>query len=313
MTKMIKLMAAMVAPLVLTGCLFLPGKFDATLRLMEGGQYQFTYVGEMQIFAGDDKDMTPPKREPFDPEKAQCSDWIEDVGSKRPDSYYDRYASDATETIKPVASADAMDSSGTGPERVMRACTKEELATLQQQETDRYDRRKKEYDQRSGMMAGMFGGAVPGNDEALERFAATLRKYDGWDKVDYAGKNMFNVEYRASGNFDRYFAFPILNDASMQYPFFQIVPRKSGELEVMTPALGGSGSFLGMAMLDGMSFGNKKNAPIQPIEGSFTLITDGEVLANNSPDGYQSDDDTKTIVWNVKDLSDSPRALIKLQ
>ncbi len=95
MKQMFKLLAALVAPLVLTGCLFLPGKFDANLKLLQGGQYEFSYVGEMQVFAGDEKDMRPPKLEPFDPKNAQCSDWLEKDGSKRPSTYYDRFASDA--------------------------------------------------------------------------------------------------------------------------------------------------------------------------------------------------------------------------
>ncbi len=67
------------------------------------------------------------------------------------------------------------------------------------------------------MMASAFGGAVPGNDEALKKFAGTLSKYDGWEKVEYIGENTFNIEYRASGTFDRYFAFPIINDAAPNF------------------------------------------------------------------------------------------------
>ena len=71
MDRMLKFLTILIAPLILTGCLFLPGKFDANLKLMQGGQYQFTYVGEMQIFSGDEKDMRPPKLEPFDPKNAK--------------------------------------------------------------------------------------------------------------------------------------------------------------------------------------------------------------------------------------------------
>lgn len=307
MKYMFKLLAVVIAPMVLTGCLFLPGKFDATLKLMQGGRYQFTYVGEMQIMAGDDKDMTPPRLEAFDPNNARCSDWIDEDGSASPNSYYDRDTGDGSVAVETMAAEDA------SSRRVERDCTNEELAALNLQEKDTYERRKKDYDQRSGMMASMFGGAIPGNDRALKDFAGKLMKYDGWEKVEYAGNNVFNVEYRASGNFDRYFAFPILNDAAMQYPFFQIVPRKSGELEVTTPGVGGPNSFLGLAMLGGMPGAGNKDTPIKPIEGSFSLETDGEVLANNSPDGYRSDGNRKIISWDVKDLKESPRALIKLK
>jgi len=325
MNKIFKLLAVLVAPLILTGCLFLPGKFDATLRLMQGGGYQFTYVGEMQIFSGDEKDMKKPVLEPFDPKNAKCSDWIEPDGSKQPSSYYDSYSSsggsvahaaeEAAEAAADAAeaAAEAVDEEYEAPRRQFRECAESELIELKEREKAQYERRKKDYDQRSNMMAAMFGGAVPGNDAALKKFAETLVKYDGWDKVEYVGDNVFNVEYRASGNFDRYFAFPVLNDASMQYPFFQIVPRKSGELEIMSPGVGGKGGLMGMAMLGGGFPGSRsKDLPIKAIEGSFTLETNGEVLGNNSPDGYSSERGMKVMRWNVKDLSESPRALVKV-
>lgn len=310
MKLLAKFLTIIIAPLVLTGCLFLPGKFDATLKLMQGGAYQFTYVGEMQVFAGDAKDMKKPELKAFDSKKAKCSDWIETDGSKSPSSYYDSY-SDNAEAV--ADAAEALTEGGASPRRENRNCTDTELAELEEREKATYQLRKKEYDQRSGMMAGMFGGAVPGNDEALKNFAETLKKYDGWEKVEYAGNNVFNIEYRASGNFDRYFGFPIINDASMQYPFFQVVPRKSGELELQAPGLGGQGGMMGMAMLTGMpGAGVGSDKRIKPIEGSFTLETNGQVLGNNSPDGYTSKGDLKVMRWDVKNLTESPRALIKV-
>ena len=294
--------------IAVSGCFFLPGKFDASLKLLKGGQYEFSYVGEMQIFAGDEKDMKQPMLKPFDPKNAKCSDWIESDGSKSPSSYYDSYSNGSEAAADAVEAADS-----TSPRRENRACTDTELAELEEQEKANYDRRKKDYDQRSGMMAAMFGGAVPANDKALKKFAETLKKYDGWEKVEYAGNNIFNIEYRASGNFDRYFGFPIMNDASMQYPFFQVVPRKSGELELQAPGLGSQGGVMGMAMLGGMPGARASNdLPLKPIEGSFTLETNGEVLGNNSPDGYTSEGDLKVMRWNVKNLTESPRALIKV-
>ncbi|MEP2990768.1 MAG: hypothetical protein ABJN65_07275 [Parasphingorhabdus sp.] len=313
MNRIIKLLTALAAPLILTGCFFLPGKFDATLKLLQGGQYEFSYVGEMQIFSGDEKDMKQPVLKPFDLKKAKCSDWVEADGSRSPSSYYDSYTDSADAAEAAADAAEAVTEADGSPKRENRQCTDEELTELEEQEKAIYERRKKDYDQRSGMMAAMFGGAVPGNDEALKKFAANLSKYDGWDKVEYAGDNVFNVEYRASGNFDRYFGFPIINDASMQYPFFQIVPRKSGELELQAPGLGSQGGVMGMAMLGGMPGARaSQDMPIKPIEGSFTLETNGEVLGNNSPDGYTSEGDLKVMRWNVKNLTESPRALIKV-
>ncbi len=70
---------------------------------------------------------------------------------------------------------------------------------------------------------------------------------------------------------------------------------------------------MGMAMLGGMPGARaSKDMPIKPIEGSFTIETNGEVLGNNSPDGYATEDNMKVMRWDVKNLSESPRALIKV-
>ena len=106
---------------------------------------------------------------------------------------------------------------------------------------------------------------------------------------------------------------PIINDAGTQFPFFQIVPRKSGELEVQAPALGGQGGLMGLAMFGGMPRAIGPDAPIKPIEGSLTIETDGEVLGNNSPDGYKTEGGMKVMKWDVQALSESPRALIKVK
>ena len=45
--KMIRLIAALAAPLLLTGCLLSPGKFTSSLDLKRDGSFTFTYVGEI--------------------------------------------------------------------------------------------------------------------------------------------------------------------------------------------------------------------------------------------------------------------------
>ena len=43
MKQLVKLVAAFSIPLLLAGCLLIPGKFDSQLRLMNDGNYVFTY------------------------------------------------------------------------------------------------------------------------------------------------------------------------------------------------------------------------------------------------------------------------------
>ncbi|MEO9600179.1 hypothetical protein [Parasphingorhabdus sp.] len=171
---------------------------------------------------------------------------------------------------------------------------------------------QQENQQKNAAMRSVFGGAVPGDDEGLEKFAAQLAKYEGWNKVEYMGDNLFDVEYAISGNFDQMFAFPTLPGATMQFPFVQIIRRSGGEIEVLTPGMGGPGGLAG-AMGPMPMGGGEDN--MQPIDGAFTIETNGEVLGNNSADGYDNKEGMKSLSWTIDNATGagSPRAIIRLE
>ncbi|NCN84446.1 MAG: hypothetical protein COZ43_10620 [Sphingomonadales bacterium CG_4_10_14_3_um_filter_58_15] len=236
---------ALVAPLLLTGCLLIPGKFESQLRLMNDGTYSFTYTGQMQMAEGDDNPMSS---------QSGMGDDDADNGGQQDD------------------------------------------------------------DQKNLAMSAIFGGAVPGDDEGLKKFAEQLAKYDGWNKVEYVGNNLFEVEYAVSGNFDQMFAFPTMTGATMQFPFVQIIRRSGGELEVLTPAMAGPGGLAG-AMGPMPMGGSSEKTKMEPIDGVFTIVTDGEVLTNNTEDGLTLSGGTKNMRWKVDGTSGpdgSPRAIVKL-
>jgi len=54
--KMMRLIAALAMPLLLTGCLLFPGKFTSTLDVQRDGSFTFTYAGELVII----ETSTPP-------------------------------------------------------------------------------------------------------------------------------------------------------------------------------------------------------------------------------------------------------------
>lgn len=56
--KFVRLIIALAAPLLLTGCLLSPGKFNSTLDLKRDGSFTFTYIGEIVV-----TDMSPPPAE----------------------------------------------------------------------------------------------------------------------------------------------------------------------------------------------------------------------------------------------------------
>lgn len=300
MRELFKILAALCVPLLLSGCLLIPGKFDSKMLLQKDGQYTFFYNGQMQIFSGDDKGLGGRSYIPFDPDSLKCSSKIDNETGEVTALDYGNYGSSDDDTDAPYRYED-------------RECSKEEIATERQKHEDRNARRKKEEDEQKAVMGSMFGGAIPGDDENLKKFAEQLAKYDGWNKVEYVGNDMFEVEYAISGQFDQTFSFPSIPSATMQFPFVQIIRRKGHELEILTPAMAGPGGLFGaMAMKE---MGGKGMPEMSPIEGTFVIETDGEVLTNNSADGYVSDGVNKTMTWNVGKggvLGDSPRAIVKL-
>ncbi|ASK88370.1 hypothetical protein [Sphingorhabdus sp. SMR4y] len=245
MEKFCKGMLALIAPMLLAGCLLVPGKFDSQLRLMNDGTYSFTYIGQMQLAEG---------------------------------------------------KGDAVAS---------------QSASADDEETDS---NSSDDDQKNAAMRSIFGGAVPGDDEGLTIFAEKLAKYDGWNKVEYMGNNLFEVEYAVSGTFDRMLAFPTIPGAIMQFPFVQIIRRDDGELEVLTPAMAGAGGLASTMGPLAMGSANAKSKA-QPIDGTFTIVTDGAVLSNNTEDGLTLEGRMKKMRWKVDATSvadGSPRAIIKL-
>jgi hypothetical protein len=109
------------------------------------------------------------------------------------------------------------------------------------------------------------------------------------------------------------FAFPTIPGATMQFPFVQIIRRAGGEIEVLTPAMAGPAGLAGA--MGPMPAGGASKDKAKPIDGTFILETDGEVLSNNTTDGYSIAGMTKNMRWKVDDASGpdrSPRAIIKL-
>lgn len=311
MGKYYKSALALVAPLLLVGCLLIPGKFESQLRLMNDGTYSFTYNGQMQLAEGDDNPMSSQAAMmSFDPDEQRCSNQIDNkTGEITPLPYsVDDGAEPVDEEPKPYSFED-------------RQCTAAELAEMEREHdeqvammgNDSSETDKKDDEQKNAAIRSVFGGAVPGDDEGLKKFAAQLAKYDGWNKVEYMGDNLFEVEYAVSGNFDQMFAFPTIPGATMQFPFVQIIRRSGGELEISTPAMAGPGGLAGA--MGPMPTGGSSKQKTKPIDGNFTIETDGEVLSNNTADGYKTSGAMKNLHWKVDVVSSaggSPRAIVKL-
>jgi hypothetical protein len=256
MRHWIKRVIAIAAPLLLTGCLWGPGKFNSDLTLRKDGSFVLDYRGELVLQVPEDQST-----QPWTNAKAKC-----------------------TEGAKP------------------RPCTASEIAD-----------QKAEYEKKlqdSAQMAKMFG--LPGLDDASNRvFAAKLMKYAGWRSVIYRGKGVFDVDYHMEGRATQDFLFPALPDNNMLIPFIALRRRADGSVLVTAPAFtGGAGPMSGAAAGAGEM---AKGGPVSRAEGRFTVVTDGEILTNNSEDGPAPHALGRQLHWDVTSASTKiPEALIRL-
>src|SRR5690242_10913235 len=151
------------APLLLTGCLWGPGKFTSQLTLRRDGSFILDYRGEMVLQIPSDTSTKP-----WSADMANCYEGVSaNVGHVE------------TVLAKP---------GGTPPKK--RACSAAETAKQKAEyEKTTADRRKQ-----AEQAAAMFG--LPGLDDASNRaFAAKVMKYAGWRSVTYRGNGVFDVDY----------------------------------------------------------------------------------------------------------------------
>jgi len=251
-----KRLFAIVAPLLLTACLWGPGKFTSDLAVKKDGSFVLDYRGEMVL-------QLPPdaSSEPWIDAKAKCSDAGRD-----------------------------------------RACTKVEIA----EQKSAYEKKRQDSEQ----MAKVFG--LPGLDDASNRaFAAKLMKFAGWRSVVYRGKGVFDVVYHFEGRATQDFLFPALPDNNLIVPFVAIRRRADGSVLVTAPAFTGGAGPMSAAMAGAGDMA--KGGPVSHAQGRFTIITDGEILTNNSEDGAAPHPIGRQLHWDVGPASNKiPETLIRL-
>ena len=284
-----KMLAVAAAPLMLGGCLWGPGKFASNLALNKAGTFVLDYKGEIVLQMPEDK-ASPPA--PWSEKRLLCykNGDFQVVGADAPGEENDA-VDEALET---------------------RACTPAEIARekarYEQQEADRTAAKRKENEE----MAKLFG--LPGSDDASNRrFAANLMKYQGWRSVAYKGKGVFDVDYHVEGRLTQDYAFPLMPDTDLVIPFITLRRRTDGSVMVTAPGFtGGSGPFSARAKMMGLP-DKGEGGPVSRAEGRFTVITDGEILTNNSEDGPAAAPGGRQVHWDVGAGSTKiPEMLVKL-
>ncbi len=291
MKSWLKLAAAAALPLLLSSCLWGPGKFSSSLELSRAGTFRLAYQGEIMLQLPD--------------RAAEPLPWSDDMARCFVDGEPERLE-------KTIAIDSDLDSGDADGARRSRACTAAELARLKadhERETRETAERERADNEKMAAMLGLPGT----DDESNRRFAQNLMKQKGWKSVTYKGRGLFEVDYRFEGSLAQDFAFPLMPDSDLLIPFITIRPRADGTVKVSAPALvGGAGTFAARAKALGLP--DKGNdGPASRAEGRFTVTTDGELLANNSEDGPVASPAGKQLHWDVGPTSRKvPELLVRL-
>lgn len=265
------------ATLLLTGCLLTPGTFVSELNLRRDGSFSFSYRGDVHLL-GLSKlgSEAAGENQPFTPSPCHADDGVEE-----------------------------------------RACSDEELAQQRKDWEAAQESARKKREEEAETMKAILGGIDPTDPKAAEEFAARLRRQSGWRSVTNKGNGRFEVDFAIAGQLDHDFVFPTMERMPVMTPFVTIVRRSDGTVRMDAPAFypGGNPSpMLGMAEAMSQSAAQRQEAGIPELNGTFVVITDGEILANNTDEGAAASPAGKRLEWKVNARTQAaPSALLKLR
>lgn len=270
--------------LLLTGCFVTPGKFTSELILLQEDRFNFTYEGEI-FFLG---------------------------------------LANLAEMGAASKEFEAQDCFDDGFEK--RECTAQELAEQREVWDMNAPIRAAEAQEQAQQMRTMMGGIDPNDPEASAELVSLLSRQRGWRSVVDKGNGVFDVSYSIGGSLGHDFMFPVIEGFPTTNPFVQIILREDSVVRVNAPGFsaqneGGpmGGMMGGMAGLGGMAaMANQRpdgqEMPNFPtMEGTFTIITNGQIRANNTDEGAQTTARGEELVWEISPrTSAAPTALIDL-
>lgn len=156
-------------------------------------------------------------------------------------------------------------------------------------------------------------------DENFRKLAAELAKETGYRTVEYRGNGVFYIDYQISGVLSHAFTFPYNYDNHVILPWLLVEVRGKDMVRIKAPGfarpdmggMGGMGS--GMGAMGAFPMPGAENA-FTGMDGNFTLITDGELVAQNNEAGATTAGTTRTVVWKVNsNTPDAPMASIRVR
>ncbi|PXA98294.1 hypothetical protein DMC47_09335 [Nostoc sp. 3335mG] len=140
-------------------------------------------------------------------------------------------------------------------------------------------------------------------DAELREVATQLAKEPGYNSVQYLGDNKFSVDYSISGTLTHSFLYPFNQDAAMIFPWVAVELRGKDTIRVKAP---------GFAKQE-RSGSEMTGSGESKANGSFTLITDAEIVSQNNEDGAKTEGGKRVIQWNVTPITkEAPSAVLRL-
>ncbi|WP_338240368.1 hypothetical protein [Aurantiacibacter hainanensis] len=191
-----------------------------------------------------------------------------------------------------------------------RPCTQEEL-----------DERARENEMGRQMMEGMIGGIDMSDEEQVAQMTAMLERQAGWHSVEVVEEGVFLVDFSITSTLGHDFDFPTFEDMPMSNAFVSVRLRDDGRARIAAPGFAPTGGNPMGAMMMGM-FGamsemgeqadDTPQIEMRPVDGTFRIITDARILANNTDEGPTDDPRGQVLTWNIDANSmAAPTALIE--
>lgn len=275
--------AVVAGVLLLAGCMLLPGKFTSDLDLRKDGTFSFAYKGDIHLLA------------------------LSKLAA-------DKRGKDAGEEVFTPSPCFA------DPSGDERECSKNEIAdqkaTWEEEQASAKVSAAEKKKSEEAMMKSMLGGIDPSDPRAAQEFAERLRRQHGWKSVIDKGDGRFEVDYAITGRLDHDFTFPMIEKFPIATPFVTLIRRSDGSVRLEAPAFTSgatSSPFMAMAASAG-SAGDKASTNGMPtLDGVLTLMTDGEILANNTDNGPAAAPNGRKLVWKVNARTAAPpTALVRI-
>ena len=271
--------------LLLSGCFITPGKFTSELVLMEENEFTFTYEGEIFFLALADLAALGAANDTF---SANC--WDEETFEDR-------------------------------------ECTPEEEAEQRAEWEAGAEARAAKNAKEAEQMAAVMGGINPNDPEASAELTELLLRQRGWNRVEDKGDGVFDVSFSVTGSLTHDFMFPVIEGFPTTNPFVQLIMRDGNVVRVNAPgfAAQNSGGPMG-AMMGGMpgmanlanpgepdAEGGEKVPNIPTIDGTFTIVTSGNIRANNTDEGANPTPNGEMLTWDISPRTQAaPTALIDM-